>query len=488
MRKVIFIILSILPIFMSTQCRETVITPPSETITNFIDEIIPDEISETMLLPETYNTYKLKWYLDQEELTDYLLIRPFLLVDSRHIIKMEVSVGAQKKNFEKPVDFIKYQYVSTIRINTNYQAINRETYVPGSVSVDNGAQTTLEATMKIRGRGNSTWVLYEKKPYRIKFDERQSVLGMKAAKDYVLLSEHGDKSLLRNFIVHKIAQSSELDYVFETRFVEVYLNNYYEGLYLLTEQVEVDKNRLSLEDSNLYNGGFMVELETWDRSAELGEEDVDWVEVDGRAYIIVHPDQDDYTEAEMKQKANYIKSYLQNTYQSMKNGTYQSYIDVEELMDYFIIQELTKNVDVNYSSVFMYKDYNGKLKMGPLWDFDISMGNGDYYPSNPEGFWAVNHPYLTELRKDANFKTQYKARFKAFLEKEQDWLNELDYAYQMISIAAANNFSRWNILDQYIWPNSSEMMSRHTHEEQYEYVREWLIDRIHWLNINMNSL
>src|SRR5690606_18911464 len=120
MRKVIFIILSILPIFMSTQCRETVITPPSETITNFIDEIIPDEISETMLLPETYNTYKLKWYLDQEELTDYLLIRPFLLVDSRHIIKMEVSVGAQKKNFEKPVDFIKYQYVSTIRINTNY--------------------------------------------------------------------------------------------------------------------------------------------------------------------------------------------------------------------------------------------------------------------------------------------------------------------------------------------------------------------------------
>src|SRR5690606_36575111 len=109
-------------------------------------------------------------------------------------------------------------------------------------------------------------------------------------------------------------------------------------------------------------------------------------------------------------------------------------------------------------------------------------------PSNPEGFWAVNHPYLTELRKDANFKTQYKARFKAFLEKEQDWLNELDYAYQMISIAAANNFSRWNILDQYIWPNSSEMMSRHTHEEQYEYVREWLIDRIHWLNINMNSL
>src|SRR5690606_21317035 len=128
------------------------------------------------------------------------------------------------------------------------------------------------------------------------------------------------------------------------------------------------------------------------------------IQVDGRAYMIIHPDQDDYTQAEMNNKANYIKSYLQNTYLSMLNGTYHSYIDVEELIEYFIIQETTKNVDVNYSSVFMYKDYNQKLKMGPLWDFDISMGNGDYYPSNPEGYWATNHSYLSRLLEDATFK------------------------------------------------------------------------------------
>ncbi len=488
MRKIYLMILSILPIFMTIQCQNTVITPPSETITDFIDELVPNVISETTLLPEEHGIYELVWYLDGVLLENNLLVRPFQLTDSTHVVKMEVSTGMHSKSFQKFIEFTKYDYVSEIRIETDNMPIDKDNYVIGSVTLINSGETLNTSSMRIKGRGNSTWWLHDKKPYRIKFDERQSLLGMKSAKDYVFLAEYGDKSLLRNYIAMKIAETSNLEYVIETRFVEIYLNGYYEGLYLMTEQIEIDQNRLSIDDSYRHDGGFMVELETWDRLGEFGVENVEWVQAYDRAYMIKHPDADDYTTEQMNAKAGYIKDYLKSTYDSMLNNTYADFIDVNQFIDYFIIQELTKNVDVNYSSVFMYKDYGGKLKMGPLWDFDISMGNGDYYPSEPQGFWAIGHPYLNRMLQNSAFKAQYKQRLWQFLALSQTWLNELDLAYQLISSSAVNNFGRWDILYSYVWPNTQEMVDRHTHLEQYEYLRDWIVDRVAWIKSNINTL
>jgi len=502
--KKIWILLILIPTLALVQCQIPKSNPDDQRdpLPNPIDEYIPDLIDESILLPETLDAYSLTWYLDSVMLDDYVLVYTYQPTKTRHVVKLEISDGTYMDVYEKIVDFEESAFVSEIRIETQGAAtIGRDEYVRGTVTVKNDNKVDTNASARLRGRGNSTWYSYPKKPYRIKFDDRQSVLGMRSAKDYVLLAEYGDKSLLRNYLAFTIGDTSNLDYTFEYRFVELYINNIYQGVYLLTEQVEIDKNRLMIDDSNLPNGGFMIELEAWDRYNDFGVEGVEWVEIrhnqwETRAYMVQHPDPDDYTEDEMRAKTSYIKTYMENTIQSMKSGSYNNYIDVDQFIEYFMIMELTKNVDVDYSSVFFYKDLNGKLKVGPLWDFDISMGNGDYFPYEYWGWRAKEVSfYLRTLLENPTFKAQYKARFLEFLENADIWLNELALAQSKLAEAAERNFIEWskpeyggNIFDRYIWPNNQDMMMAKSFYAQYEYLASWLQARVNWLKTNLPNL
>ncbi|PKK92842.1 MAG: hypothetical protein CVV61_07665 [Tenericutes bacterium HGW-Tenericutes-6] len=338
---------------------------------------------------------------------------------------------------------------------------------------------------QIRGRGNSTWFSYPKKPFKIKFDEKTSLFGMKDSRDYVLLAEYADKSLMRNTIVQKMSSLSlYIPYTVETRFVELYINTVYFGVYVLTEQIEFQGDKLDVESiAGTANTGYLFELDKrlYDK---YDSPNINWFEVGSQPYDIVEPNNDEPLYSDVHK--TYLTLFMNQVEDALMNKTgYEEYIDVDAWIDYFIIQELTKNVDVGFSSVFLYKEANGPLKPGPLWDFDFAMGNADYIDYGPEGFYGMM-PYKNRLFKLLLDIPEVRQKFA---ERYSDFYYDiLPEIIEMIPVLASSiedqaqrNFDKWQIMDIYVWPNPVEMLNEHTFMGQVDYVKSYLELRGHWM-------
>ena len=367
--------------------------------------------------------------------------------------------------------------------------IEKKTYLDATLKLFNDDKFALEEyQIEIRGRGNSTWT-NPKKPYRVKFPKATSILGMRKAKLYVLLADYFDPSGLRNYLAHSFSSLLNLDYTLETRFVELYFNGEYQGMYLLTEQVQIYKNRLDLTMEDNPDSGFLIELEDDSRMEGEGDEDFDWVKVEGRNYLIKYPKPKNHSEEDYCLKAAYIKNYLTEMMASFEDGTYEEYIDVSQFIEYFILQEIFKNVDVNFSSVFAHKDEGGKLKMGPLWDFDISLGNGNYFDYSYLGYWAVHHPWLKLLLKDDDFRESYQTRFRVVLEKLlPEAIDDLVSKGEILRKYFNDDNALWNTFGKSYWPVTEEMEAALTHEAHINLIKEFLEHRQEWLLNNLDLL
>ena len=480
MRK-IYILITTLFLVILTACNNSSIER------KIINKIIPNKINTNLKLPSVYDDYELAYYLNDELIEDDFLILPYLYNDEEAEIIVEFTKGSKSTRKTKTIILGKSKFVNDIYIYVDEEIQHRE-YIDGSLLV-NPIQGVDEEPLKleIRGRGNSTWS-YEKKPYRIKFNSRQSLLGMKSAKNYVLLADYGDKSLLRNYFAHTMSKYTNLDYTLDVRHVRLFLNGEYNGVYLLTEQVEIDKNRLDIP-SDVGENGFLLELEDFGRLEDSDREGIEYIIVNKRAFLIKGPKLEKLSLEEALEKSNFAKSYLQEVMNSLANENYTEWIDEEQFIEYFMIQELVKNVDINFSSVFMHRRPGERLKMGPLWDFDITMGNGDYYPYQPSGYWASNNVFLEKLLENPLFKENYINRFKAFLlDNKDDIENELSEAYNYLYPYAEENFLRWNTLGRYDWPNPPEMVAANTYYQQYKYLLKWYQERVEWLLANLDKL
>ncbi len=377
---------------------------------------------------------------------------------------------------ETPIEVPKFE-VYTLYVNTKNNApiVSKEEYVKGTVEVKEGEFKTGELSMEIRGRGNSTWGLFPKKPYRIKMKERYPLLGMRPLKNYVLLAEYSDKSLLRNYLAHKLSSYLNTHYVLETRYVELYLNNEYQGVYLLTEQIRDDKEGLVV-------GNYLIELEQeLSRCEAEGPEDVMWFEEEGAKFVVKSPDMEKLTPDEVKTHITYLHTFIRDLNFSFNTEMYDYYIDLDNFIDYFILHEIFKTVDIGYSSVYsVIKD--NKLYMGPHWDFDISLGNGDYFNSGPELYRNRYNPWFNKIIDNPNFKEKYLARLSDVLYNIMPkLLEDLDFAYNGLKVYAERNFLKWNILDKYVWGNPEAMYQSNKYEDQYLYLKNHLELRIQWL-------
>jgi len=342
---------------------------------------------------------------------------------------------------------------------------------------------------QIRGRGNSTWLSYPKKPFKIKFDVKTSLFGMPSSRDYVLLAEYADKSLMRNTIVHKMSSlMNYLPYSIETRFVELYVNTVYFGVYVLTEQIEFQSNKLSVESiAGTANTGYLFELDK--RLYDIYDlPNNTWFEVGSQPYAIVEPQSDDPLFSDIHK--TYLTLYMNQVEDALMAKTgYETLIDVDAWIDYFIIHELTKNVDVGFSSVYLYKEANGPLKPGPLWDFDFAIGNADYIDYGPEGFYGMM-PYknrlFTLLLDIPEVRQKFTERYSDF------YYDALPLILEMIPILASSiedqaerNFDKWQILDISFWPNPMEVINANSFAAQVTYVENYLSLRGDWIFVTV---
>ena len=359
--------------------------------------------------------------------------------------------------------------------------VSREEYLNCTVSItdDNELYSVENVSAKIRGRGNSTWEV-EKKPYKLKFDKKIDLFGNGEAKDWVLIANYFDLSLVRQYLAFQVgAVFDKLWTTSSTQFVDLYLNDEYLGVYMLCEQVEVQKNRVDI-DKNVQNvdTGYLIEID-----ARATADDNKFV-IGGKNHVIKFPKVDDeyYTDAHYE----FIKQYLNDAYDAILNSDYATicqYIDVESFAQAYIVFELFNCVDVGYASFFMYKDAGGKLCCGPIWDFDRSLGViGNNTGAKPyDALWAKEkNIYFNGLLKHSEFEELVANTLAEYKSRIEERLNEsFNYIAEYFN-SLNRNFDRWRLIGKNVWPNPSDITYL-SYEDQIEYCKTYLENSLFFL-------
>ena len=359
---------------------------------------------------------------------------------------------------------------------------SKEEYRKGHVHLNGGREfmdmSSLE--MKIRGRGNSTWWVSDKKPYQLKFSDKTEFLEMPKDKKWIFLAEFSDKSLIRNKIAFEMGYLSQLDWTPQSTYAEVIVNNEYVGTYNISQKVEESNNRVAIGDN-----GYLLEID------QLGRLDPDDVYFKTNKFLInIKEPKLEYESSEYK----YVKDLL-NTFENVLMGDnftnpevgYPKYIDVDSFIDWYLINEITKNQDSrDFSSIFLNVVPGEKIKMGPIWDFDLAFGNVNYTEcEHPEGFWVKHHHWYNRLFEDPEFKNKVKERFSYYRNNQSLIIEKIEFFEQKLQWAQYENDKKWNLFGRYVWPNPVFFNS---HKEEVAYLKDWYIKRMDWLEGAFNTL
>jgi hypothetical protein len=334
---------------------------------------------------------------------------------------------------------------------------------------------------KIRGRGNATWG-YPKKPYKVKLDKKADILGMGSDKDWVLLANYCDKSLMRTGIAFKVSELLQFPWTPDARFVELVINGEYMGNYQIVEGIKQDSNRVDIPKT-----GFIIE-----RDGYYLQEPKWFVTDSGYGYSFKNPDaEDDLTDAQY----DYIKDYL-NEFEDVLNSDsfddpvngYQKYIDTDSFVRWFLLQQIIANMDTNPYLVKADNTESSKLSMGPVWDFEWSMGIGWYDGARPRpaGYWTTNDWYYSQLLSDTAFVNKLQTMWG--LNKSQitnSILQYMDGTKTEIMESQKLNFRRWNILNSRVSVGGIPLGS---FEAEVACDRQFFINHMAWLDTAINSL
>jgi len=432
----------------------------------------------------------------------------FTFPDQSKVVHFDARVlyDGEVRHYDIPVTmkgFNELPQIPEIYITTMYNesVTSKDYYVPGSVTVKTYDEflvpTTVlaNAQMEIRVRGNSTAYM-PKLPYKIKFSTKTALLSEYAQKDWVLLANFTDQTLIRNYLAYNMAKNMGMEYTPSAKFVDVYMNGEYIGNYMLTDQIEISPNRVNIEEgSSALDTGYLVEFDR--RLGEYAWDRVDgtWFNLWGIYFGVKSLDPTDPTYS--IDQLYFIEDYFLMILQTLEaKRDYTHLIDEASFIDWFIVSEVFKNVDSGYSSVFYYKDAGEVLKMGPVWDFDLSTGNPGHLSWDlrlPEGWYTARQDkniFFYYLMQYPTFKAHLKARWNEIY--EDHILSLLDQIYPAVdSIAKSRykNFQRWDVIGKNRdWYTADEIYDLKTYEEQVWFLYNYLDVRINWMNTNIQLL
>lgn len=375
---------------------------------------------------------------------------------------------------------------------------SKETYVNGVMNIDcSGSERFADysqsgISLGIKGRGNASWRMTDKKSYRLKLTEKASIAGLAPDRDYVLVSNYFDKSLIRNAVAHKMA--AEMEYLYYTPqhiMIDLFINGEYRGVYSVSDKIEVSKKKINIDTSEEQSEpGFLIEMGwNYDEENVYGREYFDTPTI--IRLFVKEPKILETHNAMML----YIMRYVNSADKAIVSGEgYEEYIDVDAMVDWFILAELTNNTEMAFHrSCYFYKPENGKITMGPVWDFDMAFGNhrGDIW--NYDG-WAtaeatysfVNDTWTTYLIRDEAFMARVRERWT---EKKDTLLKTADEAitalYEEVYPSQIENFKLWDIMDKQIGEGNVDYHVYNTYELQVAYIREFIETRAAWIDARL---
>jgi Spore coat assembly protein len=358
---------------------------------------------------------------------------------------------------------------------------------------------SVTGTLSMRGRGNATWGL-EKKPYQLSLDLQADLLGMGAAKKWNLLANHGDRSLMRSKIVYDMAHEIGLDYAIDSEYVDVFMNGEYLGNYLLTEKVQVNKERV-----NISKVGFLIEYDT------RGQGEPYHFRAPLTEQFVVIKEPDVVTDTMLNEAKDYITD-MENAI-AAENGInskgkhYTEYLDIESSIKIYWLNEIVKNGDYGMGSTFYYKDPDSLLFAGPAWDFDIILANATANfgaPTVPKqknlgsttGWWLrlVNEQsdentsvsIQRHLFKHEDYrKASVDMYFSTIREAMFNMLDNIRTQEAILQNSAKLNFMRWNVLEQgHTWQTENRAT---TYKGEVNFIYDFLSERIEWIDRTMHA-
>ena len=381
--------------------------------------------------------------------------------------------------------------VPTIRITTVGSApiTSKEDYIKATVSLEDSGQDFENYSAKIRGRGNSTWLYFDKKPYRLKFNTAVDLFGMGESKDYVLLSNAMDMSMLNNYAAFTLGDIFGMEYNCQCEFVNVFINGTYEGLYLLTEQIEVGKNRVDIggKNSTEVDTSYLVEFGGGVSSDEVYKFNVGAVVVGNKVYqwrdyffgAVKSPD------VVSKAQLNFISNYVNEVNDAIYRKDFERFCqlcDLDSFVSNVLVNEISLASDFDYC-FYMYKKAGGKLYLGPIWDFDQGFGISTKNGNTFEGLTVSKYTcWVTALLEMPEF---YEAAREKWIEHYDEIHSLPDHLMDKsaeIRKDINRNFLRHDVLGKPYWRQTPEMAEFVTYNEFRNRLVYWLEDRIAWLD------
>ena len=374
-----------------------------------------------------------------------------------------------------------------IPYDKEHQIVSQLTIISPSVEGENSHLLSEPGTTRERGNASRG---FPKKPYRIKFDKKQRVLDAPAkAKKWTLINNYGDKTLMRNLLAFELSRRMGMPYTPYGTAVDVLLNGEYKGCYQLSDQIQVHKGRVEIQEMTTQEnvgfpltGGYLIEIDayasggsSWFNSAK------------GNPVTIHSPDEDSITNNQFE--------YIRSQYNAMERS-WRTRLDMNTFLRHFLVGELSGNTDT-YWSVYMYKEReDNQFYTGPVWDFDLAFENDNRtYPVNSRndyiyrtvGSCAGNmRSFVNTIIKDAAVQAQL---VEIWDEARQNGLTEehmvalIDSLEETLDQSQQLNFVRWPIMNEKVHQNPRIWGS---YQAEVENVRRFMKERIAWMDRKLN--
>ena len=430
------------------------------------ESIIPlVTFSQSELIP-TFTTNAVKVLVDEVEQKSGMTKNDF----SSPVVYQFIMRNGETFQYTVKAEFL-LSAIPELTITTTDPSIveipSKDYYLEGTLAVNGrGGYEDYTGKTEVKGRGNSTWG-YPKKPYRLKLNKKAEICGLGKAKNYVLLANHLDPTLMLNSVAFKIGRLLELPFTNHAIPVDVVLNGIYKGSYLLTEQIEVKENRVDLDENN----SVMWELDSyWDDEPKFKSTAFN--------LPVMVKDPDLTTE----QFEYWKKDFNAFTTQFAKEPL--DMIDIESVAKFLITFNLVHNMEINHpKSVFLHKEGNGKYVMGPIWDFDWAYdyeGTSNHFgryntPLFSSSMNGVGTAFFQRFLQDSRVKAIYKRTWQDFKNNKLDALLQYvdDYAVMLKPSVERNSE---------LWENTRSF------DTKVKELKTWLKNRADYIDSEVSKL
>ena len=377
---------------------------------------------------------------------------------------------------------------------------------PGSMNCISDPFNNYNGKISIEFRGSTSQTMFPKKPYGFSTidtsgnTQNVSLLGYPAESDWILLSPYTDKTFMRDVMVYDLARAMNW-YSSRTQFVELVINGQNQGIYVLLEKIKRDKNRVNVakitptsNSGDSLTGGYIFKVDKI-----TGSSGPSWNTTHNITIQNHDPDWNEITNTQKNYLQNYINTFESSLWSSNftdPNLGYRKFANPYSFADFFILNELSNNIDGYRLSTFMHKDRDsrcGRFTMGPYWDYNLSFGNGDYCNGYPTSGWQLyagcgmdgSGYWVDKMLQDPWFKNLLNCRWNELRQSTlstTSLMARIDTNAAHLQQAAVRDSAIWQTIGTYVWPNGWVANSWHG---EIDSMKLWLTHRLNWMDANM---